>query len=80
MINKNRFDFDFENSGKQHNITFGLGYCSEPGHFGNQFYIDAAYVHNIRKSAFSVGEYNDDPVVDYTTSRRKLVLTAGFLF
>lgn len=79
-FNKNRFDFDFENSGKQHNITFGLGYCSEPGHFGDQFYIDAAYVHNIRKSAFSVGEYNDDPVVDYTTSRRKLVLTAGFLF
>ncbi len=79
-FNKSRCDFDYENIGSKRNITFGLGYCGRPGYWGGQFYIDAAYVHSIKNSAFSVGEYNDDPVVDYTTYGKKMVVTAGFIF
>lgn len=88
-----RYDREFENLKGRHTISVGAGYCSAPNSEGAQFYVDAAFVYNIRNSEFNVGEYavNDpyhcaidqrpvDPTVGYQTRSGKLLLTLGCTF
>lgn len=62
-FNNYRRDFESDKLGVQRNITFGLGYCSSPSSFGEQFYLDAAYVVGIKKYQLCMG--GSDVVYNY---------------
>ncbi len=79
-FNKKRMDLDYENVFEAHTFTAGVGYCSTPGSFGGQFYVDLAYAYNLRYSSLHLGEYPYDPVTEYRTGTGKLLFTIGYTF
>lgn len=79
-FNNNRCDFEYENIRDSHTITAGFGYCSAPDAFGDQYYIDFAYMHGIQNSEFCVGEYSDDPMIGFRTNSHRVLVTFGMTF
>lgn len=79
-FNYYRMDPDFENIRYRHTATVGVGYCSAPGDFGGQMYVDAAFVYNWQMSNIYLGEYSSDPVSNYMTTYGKFVLTFGLSY
>lgn len=91
-FNRARRDNESDKLGISRNITCGIGYCSSPSSWGEQFYIDAAYVVGIRKSSLCMGgndiilNYTADDYLypnqfsDYEEITGKLVITAGITF
>ena len=79
-FNDNRLEFQLHRPENTNNLTFGLGYCSEPDEFGSQFYADMAYVHGVQNSKVCANEYLEDPVVKYQYVTDKIQLTLGINF
>lgn len=79
-FNNNRMDFQTERHDGTRNISCGLGYCATVGNNGQQFYVDMAYVNSLRKSIFTLSEYDDDPVLGYETKTNRLLISVGCTF
>lgn len=79
-FNSNRMDFQTERHDGTRNITCGLGYCATVGDGGQQFYVDMAYVNSLRKSIFTLTEFDDDPVVDYKDKTNRVLISVGCTF
>ena len=79
-FNNNRMDFQTERHDGTRNLTCGLGYCATVGENGQQFYVDMAYVNTLRKSLFSLSEYDDDPVLGYEDKTNRVLISLGCTF
>jgi len=79
-FNQKRKDLEWSNIKMVSNATLGLGYCSQPGNFGEQFYVDGAFILSDRTGKFRAGELTDEPSVTFHNRGHRFILSLGCCF